>query len=53
MSRSVNQRINGGTWNLIGRYYFAAGYSFGAGSVILSATGADGYVVADAVKFVP
>ena len=53
LSRTVNQRSNGGTWNLIGRYYFSAGYSNGAGSVILSATGADGCVVADAVKFVP
>jgi hypothetical protein len=53
MSRSVNQRTNGGAWNLIGRYYFTAGYNCGAGSVILYATGADGYVVADAVKFVP
>jgi len=53
LSRTVNQRSNGGMWYLLGRYYFAAGYSFGAGSVILSATGADGYVVADAVKFTP
>jgi hypothetical protein len=53
ISRSVNQRSNGGAWNLIGRYYFSAGYSNGAGSVIISAGGADGYVVADAVKFVP
>jgi hypothetical protein len=53
LSRTVNQRINGGTWNLLGRYYFSAGYGVGSGSVILSATGADGCVVADAVKFVP
>jgi hypothetical protein len=51
MSRTVNQRVGGGAWNLLGRYYFPAGYSTGAGSVILYATGADGYVVADAVKF--
>ncbi len=53
LSRTVNQRTGGGSWNLLGRYYFSAGYNFTAGSVILSATGANGYVVADALKFVP
>jgi hypothetical protein len=52
-TKYVNQRINGATWNSLGRYYFAAGYSTGSGSVVLYATGANGYVVADAVKFVP
>jgi hypothetical protein len=52
-NRWVNQRVNGGTWYLLGRYYFAAGYSTGSGSISIFATGADGYVVADAVKFVP
>jgi hypothetical protein len=50
--RTVNQRENGGTWNLLGRYYFRAGYATGAGSVSIFATGANGFVVADAVKFV-
>jgi hypothetical protein len=51
--RWVNQRINGGTWFSLGRYYFGAGYSTGAGSLSIFATGADGYVVADAVMFSP
>jgi hypothetical protein len=50
--RTVNQRNNGGTWNLLGRYYFKAGYATGAGSVSIFATGANGFVVADAVRFV-
>ena len=50
--RYVNQRLNGGTWFSLGRYYFSAGYSTGTGSVSIFATGANGYVVADAVKFV-
>lgn len=48
----VDQRYNGGTWHSLGRYYFNAGYATGAGSVTLWATGADGYVIADAVMFV-
>jgi hypothetical protein len=51
--RYINQRINGGAWFSLGRYYFAAGYSTGTGSISLFATGANGYVVADAVMFVP
>ncbi len=51
--RWVNQRINGGGWYLLGRYYFGAGYSTGGGSISIFATGADGYVVADSVMFSP
>ena len=51
--RSVNQQINGSRWNYVGQYYFRAGYSPSAGSLTLSATGANGWVVADAVMFVP
>jgi hypothetical protein len=51
--RYVNQRLNGGAWFLLGRYYFAAGYSTGTGSITIFATGANGYVVADAVMFAP
>ena len=51
-TRTVNQRLSGGTWVSLGSFSFAAGYSPGAGSVILYAGGANGYVVADAVKFV-
>jgi hypothetical protein len=52
-TKYVNQRLSGGTWYSLGRYYFNAGYATGAGSVTLWATGANGYVVADAVRFVP
>jgi cell wall-associated NlpC family hydrolase len=52
-TKYVNQRAYGGSWYLMGRYYFAAGYATGSGSLSLWATGADGYVVADAVEFVP
>lgn len=51
--RIVNQRINGSTWFSLGRYSFAAGYSPSNGGLTLYATGADGWVVADAVMFVP
>jgi len=51
--RYINQRLNGGAWFSLGRYYFAAGYGTGTGSISLFATGADGYVVADAVMFMP
>ena len=48
----VDQRYNGGAWWSLGRYYFNAGYATGAGSVTIWATGANGYVVADAVMLV-
>jgi hypothetical protein len=51
--RYVNQRVGGGTWYSLGRYRFNSGYSTGVGSISVWATGANGYVVADAVKFVP
>jgi hypothetical protein len=43
----VNQQVNGGQWNLLGTFPFAAGT---AGNVELS-DGADGVVIADAVMF--
>ncbi|CAH1192434.1 hypothetical protein PAECIP111891_00298 [Paenibacillus allorhizoplanae] len=46
----VNQQANGGIWNFIGRYAFNAGTS---GNVVISNTGTAGFVIADAVKFVP
>lgn len=52
-TKYVNQQLNGGRWYLLGRYSFGAGYGTGNGSVTVWATGANGYVVADAVKFVP
>jgi cell wall-associated NlpC family hydrolase len=52
-TRYLDQRSGGGAWYKLGRYYFNAGYSPSKGSVILYATGANGYVVADAVLFAP
>ena len=49
----VNQQANGGIWYHLGRYYMNAGYYPGSGSVAVHATGANGYVVADAARFVP
>jgi hypothetical protein len=53
MRRYINQTINGARWNSLGTYYFKAGYAIGTGSITLSATNSDGYVVADAVWFQP
>jgi hypothetical protein len=44
---SVDQSTNGGQWNLIGTYEFAAG----TGSVTIRTDGTTSHVVADAVKF--
>jgi len=52
-NRYINQRVNGSRWVLLGRYYLKAGYSPTAGSITLSATGANGYVIADGVMFSP
>ena len=46
----VNQTTGGGQWTLLGSYPFAAGSS---GTVTISNAGANGYVIADAVRFVP
>lgn len=46
---TVNQRLNGGAWNPLGSYRFVSGT---AGSVTVSNTGTNGYVIADAVRFV-
>jgi len=53
LSTTVNQRTGSGAWVKIGRYYFQAGYSTGSGSVAIHATGANGYVIADAALFAP
>jgi len=47
---SVNEQAMGGTWILLGTQAFAAGTS---GSVKLINQGNQGYVIADAIKFVP
>ena len=41
-------RTGGGQWFLVGEYPFAAG----AGSVVISNAGTNGYVIADAVLYV-
>ncbi len=45
----VNQQVNGGVWYSLGSYNFDAGKKT---RVTLRNDGADGYVIADAVKFV-
>ncbi len=44
----MNQRTSNGTWVSLGTYQFTAGT---AGSVLVRNDAADGYVIADAVKF--
>ncbi|HBA83281.1 MAG TPA: hypothetical protein DCZ95_04220 [Verrucomicrobia bacterium] len=46
---TVNQRINGGRWVVLGTNSFVAGTS---GSIRIRNNGTSGYVVADAVRFV-
>lgn len=48
-SFSVNQQLNNGTWVLLGTFFFDAGTT---GNVTVGDTGANGYVVADAVEFI-
>lgn len=45
----VNQRENGGSWQSLGTFPFAAGDT---GNVLISNAGTTNYIVADAVKFV-
>lgn len=52
-TRYLDQRSGGGAWYKLGRYYLAGGYSPSKSSVTVYATGANGYVVADAVLFAP
>jgi hyaluronate lyase len=46
----VNQRQTGGQWVSLGAYTFNTGTS---GKVVISSSGANGHVLADAVRFVP
>jgi hypothetical protein len=48
-SLKVNQQTNGAQWVLLGTYAFNAGTG---GGVTIGTTGANGYVIADAVEFV-
>ena len=47
---TVNQQLNNNVWVSLGTYSFAAGT---AGFVKIRNTGTNGYVIADAVEFVP
>jgi hypothetical protein len=46
---TVNQKINGGTWHSLGTYTFAKGTG---GKLVIRNDGANGYVVADAARWV-
>ncbi len=48
--RTVDQRANGGTWNLLGTFPFTGAEDEG---VLVSNVGANGYVIADAVGYAP
>lgn len=47
---TVNQTTNGSQWVPLGTYDFTSGTG---GSVLIRTTGTNGYVIADAVRFVP
>jgi len=47
---NLDMHVNGGKWMFLGTFTFNAGT---AGNVTIRTTGANGYVVADAVQFVP
>ncbi|WP_020521070.1 FAD-dependent oxidoreductase [Catelliglobosispora koreensis] len=49
-NRTVNQQSNGGQWVSVGTYTFTGGT---AGSVLVRTENTNGFVVADAVRFVP
>jgi len=48
VTKTVDQRTNGGKWISLGTYTFNAGTG---GSVLIRTTGTDGFVIADAVRF--
>ena len=48
-TKTINQRVNTGQWNSLGVYTFGKGASH---NVTISSTGANGSIMADAVKFV-
>ncbi|MEK7949352.1 FAD-dependent oxidoreductase [Luteolibacter soli] len=50
-NRTVNQQANGGVWYSLGSFTFAAGSSTTNGSVTVRDSGVNGYVIADAVRF--
>ena len=48
---TVNQQVSGSQWFLVGSFTFAAGFSPSEGSVTIRNSGVNGYVIADAVRF--
>jgi hypothetical protein len=48
---TINEQVNGGTWNLLGRYNFAAGTS-GNVQITDNFPDAPNVVLADAIKLV-
>jgi hypothetical protein len=48
---TVNQQVNGSQWVSVGSFSFAAGFSPTEGSVTIRNNGVNGYVIADAVRF--
>ncbi|GIF96193.1 FAD-dependent oxidoreductase [Catellatospora citrea] len=52
-TRTVDQRTGGGQWASLGTYTLPAGSSPTAASVLIRTEATDGYVVADAARFVP
>ena len=48
VTKTVDQRTNGGKWMSLGTYTFNAGTG---ASVLIRTTGTDGFVIADAVRF--
>ncbi len=49
-SLTVNQQINGTSWQDLGTHTFSEGTG---GSVLISNSGTSGYVIVDAVRFIP
>ncbi|MCC5848088.1 MAG: fibronectin type III domain-containing protein [Verrucomicrobia bacterium] len=47
---TVNQQSGGGIWHTLGTYSFESGFT---GHVVISNAGTNGFVIADAIRFVP
>lgn len=52
-TRTVDQRTGGGQWVSLGTFTLPAGYAPAGASVLIRTEATDGYVVADAARFVP
>jgi hypothetical protein len=53
LTRTVDQRANGGQWVSLGTFTLPAGTSPSGASVLIRTESTNGYVVADAARFVP